>query len=107
MLTSAQLFSTDELGPVEFTLDFLEPSDNPSMIGRLGEYEILGMIGRGGMGVVLKGYQRELNRYVAVKVMAPHYANSGAARKRFAREAQAAAAVVHPHVAVVMSTLSA
>ena len=71
------------------------------MIGRLGEYEILELIGRGGMGVVLKGYQPELNRYVAVKVMAPHYASSGAARKRFAREAQAAAAVVHPHVGAI------
>ena len=71
------------------------------MLGRLGEYEILEVIGRGGMGVVLKGYQRELNRYVAVKVMAPHYASSGAARKRFAREAQAAAAVVHPHVVAI------
>lgn len=101
--TSAQLLSTDELGPVEFTLDFLEPSDNPAMIGRLGDYEILELIGRGGMGVVLKGYQRELNRYVAVKVMAPHYASSGAARKRFAREAQAAAAVVHPHVVAIHS----
>lgn len=102
-LTSAQLLSTDELGPVEFTLDFLEPSDNPAMIGRLSDYEILELIGRGGMGVVLKGYQRELNRYVAVKVMAPHYASSGAARKRFAREAMAAAAVVHPHVVAIHS----
>jgi serine/threonine-protein kinase len=102
-LSSAQLLSTDELGPVEFSLDFLESSDNPAMIGRLGEYEILELIGRGGMGVVLKGYQRELNRYVAVKVMAPHYASSGAARKRFAREAQAAAAVVHPHVVAIHS----
>ncbi len=41
------------------------------------------------MGVVLKGYQRELNRYVAIKVMAPHYAGSSAARKRFVLEAQA------------------
>ncbi len=102
-LSSAMLLSTDELGPVEFTLDFLEPSDNPAMIGRLGEYEILEMIGRGGMGVVLRGYQRELSRYVAVKVMAPHYASHGAARKRFAREAQAAAAVVHPHVVAIHS----
>ena len=96
-----QLLSTDELGPVEFSLEFLGPSDNPAMIGRLGDYEILEMIGRGGMGVVLKGYQRELNRYVAIKVMAPHYAGSGPARKRFAREAQAAAAVVHPHVVAI------
>ncbi len=94
-------FSAAEPGPVEFALDFLEPSDNPAMLGRLGAYEILEVIGRGGMGVVLKGYQRELNRYVAIKVMAPHYAGSSAARKRFVREAKAAAAIVHPHVAAI------
>jgi serine/threonine-protein kinase len=36
------------------------------------------------MGVVLKGYDSKLNRFVAVKVLAPHYATSAAARKRFA-----------------------
>jgi eukaryotic-like serine/threonine-protein kinase len=68
------------------------------MLGRLGGYEIVGIIGAGGMGVVLKGFDSPLNRYVAIKVLAPHLATSGAARRRFAREAQAAAAVVHPHV---------
>lgn len=79
-------------------LDFLSPSDNPAMLGRIGEFEILERIGSGGMGIVLKGYDHELNRYVAVKVLHPHCATSAAARRRFAREAQAAAAVVHQHV---------
>lgn len=82
----------------DFVVDFLEPCDEPETLGRLGEYEIVAIIGRGGMGVVLKGFQRELGRYVAVKVMAPHLAASGTARQRFAREARAAAAIVHPHV---------
>ncbi len=82
-------------------LDFLAPSDNPAMLGRLGEFEILELIGCGGMGIVLKGYDHELNRYVAVKVLHPHCATSAAARKRFAREAQAAAAVVHQHVVAI------
>ncbi len=73
------------------------------MLGRLGEYEILKVIGCGGMGVVLKGFQKELNRYVAVKVLAPHLAMSGAARRRFAREAQATAAIVNPHVMAIHS----
>ena len=90
-------FSTD------FAVDFLEPSDDPHALGRLGEYEIKEVIGRGGMGIVLKGYQKELQRYVAVKVLSPHLATSGAARKRFAREAQATAAVVHPHVMAIHS----
>ena len=82
-------------------LDFLAKSDNPAMLGRLGEFEILELIGCGGMGIVLKGYDHELNRYVAVKVLHPHCATSAAARRRFAREAQAAAAVVHQHVVAI------
>jgi serine/threonine protein kinase len=53
------------------------------------------------MGVVLKGYDRELHRYVAIKVLAPHLAHSALARKRFAREAQAAATVVDLHVLAI------
>ncbi len=79
-------------------LDFLAPSDDPAMLGRIGVYEVVGLIGRGGTGIVLKAFERSLNRYVAIKVLAPHLATSGAARKRFAREAQAAAAVVHEHI---------
>lgn len=83
------------------SLTFLAPSDNPAMLGRLGEFEVLEFIGRGGMGIVLKGYDHELNRFVAIKVLGTHYAENGAARKRFAREAQAAAAVVHQHVVAI------
>jgi serine/threonine protein kinase len=68
------------------------------MLGRLGRYEIESVIGSGGMGIVLKGHDSELNRRVAIKVLAPHLAQNGAARQRFAREARAAAAVVHEHV---------
>jgi serine/threonine protein kinase len=68
------------------------------MLGRLGRYEIERIIGTGGMGIVLKGFDSELNRPVAIKLLAPHLARVGAARQRFAREARAAAAVVHEHV---------
>lgn len=87
----------------DFAVDFLQPTEDPKMLGRLGEYDIVELIGKGGMGVVLKGYQQELQRYVAVKVLSPHLATSGAARRRFAREAQATAAVVHPHVMAIHS----
>ena len=50
------------------------------------------------MGAVFKGLDRPLNRFVAIKMLLPHLAASGAARKRFAREAQAVAAVVDDHV---------
>ncbi len=77
-----------------------EPS-HPEMLGRLGRYEIERLIGSGGMGVVFMGFDSELNRPVAIKVLAPHLAGSGAARKRFSREAKAAAAVVHEHVIAI------
>jgi serine/threonine protein kinase len=76
----------------------LETPSHPEMLGRLGRYEIERVIGSGGMGVVLKGFDSELNRPVAVKMLAPHLARVGSARQRFAREARSAAAVVHEHV---------
>jgi serine/threonine protein kinase len=90
----------------DFAVDFLEPSSSSDSLGRLGEIDILGVIGRGGMGIVLKGNQAELKRLVAVKVLAPHLAVSGAARKRFAREAQAAAAILHPNVMPILTVHS-
>ncbi len=79
-------------------LKLLAPTDDDRMLGRLGTYEVVGVVGSGGMGVVLKAFDAALNRYVAIKVLAPHLGSSGSARKRFSREAQAAAAVVHENV---------
>ena len=56
--------------------DCLEPPSHPEMLGRLGRYEIERLIGSGGMGVVFKGYDTELNRPVAIKVLAPHLARA-------------------------------
>jgi eukaryotic-like serine/threonine-protein kinase len=82
-------------------IGFLSPPAHPEMLGRLGRYEIEEVIGSGGMGIVLKGHDTELNRPVAIKVLAPHLAHNGAARQRFAREGRAAAAVVHEHVVAI------
>jgi Protein kinase domain len=90
----------------DFAVDFLEPSPCPEAIGRLADIDILEVIGRGGMGIVLKGFQGELKRIVAVKVLAPHLAVSGAARARFAREAQATAAIMHPNVMPIFTVHS-
>lgn len=83
---------------IEQILKTLAPTDDPQMFGRLGTYEISAVIGRGGMGAVLKAFDRALNRVVAIKVLAPHLASSSAARTRFAREAQATAAITHDNV---------
>ncbi|MBC8114901.1 MAG: protein kinase, partial [Candidatus Saccharimonas sp.] len=80
---------------------FLEPCDAPGRLGRLGGYEILEVIGRGGMGIVLRAMDVKLNRVVAIKVLAPELASQPQARKRFLREAQAAAAVSHDHVVTI------
>ena len=83
---------------VKSVLDSLAPSGDPNRLGRLGGYEVSGVVGVGGMGVVLKAVDSALDRVVAIKVMAPHLANNGTARRRFSREAKAAAAVLHPNV---------
>ena len=90
----------------DFAVECLEPSSSSEYIGRLGDIEIQEVIGHGGMGVVLKGYQPELKRLVAVKVLAPQLAVSAASRKRFAREAQATAAILHPNVMPILTVHS-
>jgi len=87
-------------GP-ERDLQFLTPSDKPGALGKLGQYEVLEVLGWGGMGVVLRAFDPVLHRPVAIKVLAAELAAHGSARKRFAREARAAAAVSHDHVVPV------
>ncbi len=79
----------------------LGPPNHPELLGRLGRYDIERVIGAGGMGIVLKAHDSELNRPIAVKVLASHLSHVGAARERFAREGRAAAAVVHEHVVAI------
>jgi hypothetical protein len=81
--------------------DWLEPSNVPDYLGRLATYEVLGWVGQGGMGVVFKGFDAALNRFVAIKVLAPQWSADPSARRRFTREAQAAAAISHPHVITI------
>jgi serine/threonine-protein kinase len=87
-----------EYATTEQMLSLLGPTDDPEKMGRIAEYEVVGIIGRGGMGVVFKAFDPRLNRFVAIKMLLPHLASFGAARKRFAREGQAAAAVVNDYV---------
>lgn len=82
-------------------LTFLQPSSHPTALGKLGTYEVLEVLGQGGTGIVLKAFDPALHRPVAIKVLAAPYAARGAARKRFAREARAAAAIAHEHVVAI------
>lgn len=90
----------NQRGALEEALDlsFLEPASHPELLGKLGRYDIECLVGRGGMGVVFRAHDRDLHRVIALKVLARHLAHSGAARQRFAREARAAAAILHPNV---------
>jgi serine/threonine-protein kinase len=85
----------------EPTLDFLDPPSESGHLGCLGRYHVIEVIGRGGMGVVLKALDPALNRFVAIKVLAPQWAGSVAARLRFQREGRAAAAIRHENVVAV------
>src|SRR5262245_11495836 len=85
----------------DVSLEFLAPSEKPGVLGRLGHYEIEEVIGKGGMGIVLKAFDEKLHRVVAIKVMAAQLATNATARKRFTREAQAQAAVSHDHIVTI------
>ncbi len=92
----------EEIGEaIELKLSFIEPPVEPGTIGRLRHYDILRVAGRGGMGIVLKAFDRSLRRIVAIKLLAPHLAGNGQARQRFVREGRAAAAISHEHVVTI------
>jgi hypothetical protein len=83
------------------SLDFLTPSDQPGSLGRLGHFEVQEVIGRGGMGIVLRAFDPCLHRAVALKVLEPQFAGNEMAGKRFCREARAAAAITHENVVAI------
>jgi eukaryotic-like serine/threonine-protein kinase len=71
---------------------------------RLGPYEILAELGRGGMGEVYRARDSRLGRDVAIKVLPASFAEDTERRTRFEREAQAVAALSHPNVIAVFDT---
>src|SRR5262249_8910552 len=80
------------------SLAFLSPPTRPGSLGSLAHYDVSEVLGQGGIGIVLKAFDHSLHRVVAIKVMAPHLAQCATARKRFLREARAAAAVRDEHI---------
>nr|BFD92024.1 hypothetical protein KitaXyl93_33840 [Kitasatospora sp. Xyl93] len=76
------------------------------MIGRAlnGRYELVGMLGVGGMATVWRGVDRVLGRQVAVKVLNGGLADDPRFAERFSREAQHAAMLVHPRIVMVFDS---
>ena len=70
---------------------------------RLGHYEIVAELGRGGMGVVYKGYESSLARYVAIKELSPSLAHEEVVVERFLREARSMALLNDPHIIQIYS----
>ncbi|MCH5377106.1 MAG: serine/threonine protein kinase, partial [Planctomycetes bacterium] len=99
-IATGDLDTVDKAGG-EISLEFLQPSEKPGCVGILGPYHVIEVVGRGGMGLVLRAHDTKLERIVAIKVMAPELAANPMAVKRFLREARAAAAVSHDHVVTI------
>ena len=100
----------DREGPsddkTDITFQDVGEAETPAL-GRgtsVGRYTVLELLGRGGMGAVYKAYDPELDRLIALKVIAPHSSGNEStlqAHGRVMREAQALAQLSHPNVVAV------
>lgn len=90
--------------PNSLTTSPKRPPSSDGMIAtgaRLGDYELLEVLGSGGMGIVTKALDTKLRRVVAIKTLSTIFAHHPQSRSRFLREAQAAAAVRHENVVAI------
>ncbi|MGD8450815.1 MAG: serine/threonine-protein kinase [Phycisphaerae bacterium] len=106
-----------ELGDALAMLDHLRPPPDPLELLRgrgvlrdapdssyrafLDDYGIVGVLGLGGMGIVLEGFDPSVQRPVAIKLLHPLYVHEQAAVARFRREALAAARLQHPNIVTI------
>ena len=89
---------------VEADPGLLPTADDDPLIGRrLGPYEVTGLLGRGGMGIVYLGHDTRLQRPVAIKALPPTVTHDDRLRARLRREAMAAGALSHPGIATVFA----
>src|ERR687898_2747180 len=67
-----------------------------------GRYELLELIGKGGMSSVFKAHDRLLDRQIAIKILHPHFTEDEEYVERFRREARAVAQLSHPNIVTVI-----
>ena len=68
---------------------------------KIGKYDVVEVLGQGGMGVVYKAQDPQIGRLVAIKMMTGGFAESAGLRKRFYREAQSTGTLQHPNIVIV------
>lgn len=72
-----------------------------SLPEKIGKYDVLGVLGTGGMGIVYKGIDRRIGRNVAIKMMTAQFRDQEQLLTRFYREAQSAGILQHPNIVIV------
>ena len=82
----------------EHLQNWLTADEREDLIGRLAQYEVTEIVGRGGMGLVLRARDSVLDRVVAIKTLPPHLVDIQKARRDFFREATLAASLRHSNV---------
>lgn len=80
---------------------FLSPPTGPGELGWMAHYQVMRLLGQGGMGVVFEAVDTRLMRPVALKVMKPELAQDDLAKQRFLREARATAKLKSDHVVTI------
>ena len=87
---------------ISFVSEPTQAIDPFGLVGRVvSNYRIIEVIGRGGMGIVYKGQDQKLDRFVALKFLSPKLLEDQATRERFINEARAASILDHPHIGII------
>lgn len=81
---------------------WLSPSQTVGAIGRVEHYDVLDVLGIGGMGLVLRAFDTSLQRTVAIKTLRPELATQATAQERFVREARLAASLNDSHIIPIL-----